>query len=165
MDSLQPDTRTNKQVLGTKGEGLVTRYCACPGCKRSRTLRRLPVNFKCADVICDFCGYLAQVKTASVANPDRLPRHITGAAWNVQKARMDAGIYFPLFIVAMVNARTWAIYFLSADLQERGLFIPRTALSRSARRAGWRGFMYDLSSLRGSALVLLYRHGRRASEP
>jgi len=28
-------------------------------CKREGTLRRLPANFKCADIICDFCGYRA----------------------------------------------------------------------------------------------------------
>src|SRR5271165_6342847 len=44
----------------------VTRECRCPRCKRSRTLVRLPANFKCADVICDFCGYLAQVKAVTV---------------------------------------------------------------------------------------------------
>jgi hypothetical protein len=36
-------------------------------------LVKLPSNFKCADVICDFCGYLAQVKAARVRNIDRIP--------------------------------------------------------------------------------------------
>jgi hypothetical protein len=54
---------TDRQALGTFGEERVTRDCSCPKCKRSKTVVRLPQNFKCADVICDFCGYLAQVKS------------------------------------------------------------------------------------------------------
>jgi hypothetical protein len=51
---------TTKQELGALGEQQVVRHCACPRCKRERTLKTLPPNFKCADVICDFCGYLGQ---------------------------------------------------------------------------------------------------------
>jgi hypothetical protein len=75
---------------------------------------------------------------------------------------MDAGIYFPLFIVAITNPRSWAIYFLPADLQSPALFRPRKALSKNARRAGWQGFMYDLSAVGASRLVQLLRHGKRA---
>lgn len=60
---------------------------------------RLPNNFKCADVICDFCGYLAQVKTARVRNVDSIPNTVLGAAWGPQKERMASAIYFPLFLV------------------------------------------------------------------
>src|SRR5688500_9970616 len=59
---------TARQVLGRFGETIVAKECACPKCKRSQTLKRLPNNFKCADLICDFCGYLAQVKAATVRN-------------------------------------------------------------------------------------------------
>ncbi|MGK4455787.1 hypothetical protein, partial [Klebsiella pneumoniae] len=65
---------TAKQLLGARGEIMVTKKCGCPRCKRKRTLRRLPVNFKCADVICDFCGFLAQVKTMNVVRVDKIPR-------------------------------------------------------------------------------------------
>ena len=34
----------------------MVKSCSCPRCKRSDTLVRLPPNFKCADIICDFCG-------------------------------------------------------------------------------------------------------------
>src|SRR5256885_15818813 len=96
---------TSRQALGRRGELLVAQSCPCPRCKRSRTLRRLPTNFKCADVICDFCGYLAQVKTVTSPNPSSIPRALLGAAWCVQKERMDAGIYFPLFIVLFASSR------------------------------------------------------------
>jgi hypothetical protein len=90
------------------GGTLVVQRCACPRCKRSKTLRKLPPNFRCADVICDFCGYLAQVKAANVKCVDEIPKTILGAAWGPQKERMDAGIYFPLFLV-LKNGRRSAI--------------------------------------------------------
>ena len=133
---------------------MVVQRCKCPGCKKLKTLRVLPANFKCVDVICDFCGYLAQVKTATVANINKLPNRLLGAAWGPQKARMDAGIYFPLFIV-LVGEGTWShsVYFLSADLQQPEMFSPRKALSENARRAGWQGFMYELNKVQTGALV------------
>ena len=136
---------TSKQLLGATAELIVVKRCACPKCKRLDTLRRLPTNFKCADVICDFCGYLAQVKGVSASSLEKCPPRILGAAWGVQRERMNAGIYFPLFIV-LVNPRGKAsIYYLSADLQDPSIFKKRRPLSASAVRAGWQGFMYDLS--------------------
>src|SRR5262245_59397054 len=102
---------TSRQELGNRGELLVTRECSCPKCKRDGTLRRLRTNFKCADVICDFCGFLAQVKTASSADPSYLPSMLLGAGWRVQKERMDAGIYFPLFLVLYASSRRYGIYY------------------------------------------------------
>src|SRR5436305_2873551 len=115
---------TDRQLLGQKGEILVCRCCDCPRCKRKGPLKRLPPNFKCADVICDFCGYLAQVKAITTRFVDRVPDQILGAAWGVQAARMSAGIYFPLFIV-LVAKRQYAIYYLSADVQTPTMFRPR----------------------------------------
>ena len=57
---------TEKQDDGEWGEIQVCKKCSCPRCKKSKTFKRLIVNFKCVDVICDFCGYLAQVKTKNV---------------------------------------------------------------------------------------------------
>lgn len=137
---------TDKQDLGELGEKLVAATCTCPRCKRSRTLRRLPNNFRCADLICDFCGFLAQVKATRVDDVDRKPDTILGAAWNPQKERMDSGIYFPLFIVAVGKSdKKKAIYYLSADLQDASIFEPRNPLSSTARRAGWQGFLYRLT--------------------
>lgn len=145
---------TKKQELGTYGERLVTKHCICPKCKRDNTLKPLVQNFKCADVICDFCGYLAQVKTKTTANIHRLPAQILGAAWGPQKKRMDAGIYFPLFIV-LVHNKEHAIYYLAADLQEPLMFKPRKPLSSTAKRAGWQGFMYDLREVASGAVIRL----------
>jgi type II restriction enzyme len=126
----------------------------CPKCKRTSTLKKLPKNFKCADLICDFCGYLAQVKTVNHKSIDELPKSILGAAWQPQKERMDAGIYFPLFLVVKAE-QSHAIYYLPTDLQQPALFLPRKPLSDSARRAGWQGFKYNLEVLSKGAFVRL----------
>jgi len=135
---------TARQVLGRFGETIVAKECACPKCKRSRTLKRLPNNFKCADLICDFCGYLAQVKAATVRNHEVVPATILGAAWGPQKDRMASSIYFPLFLV-LVAGKRHGIYYMPADLQRPSMFKPRKPLSEAARRAGWQGFLYDLA--------------------
>lgn len=61
--------------------------------KKNKTLKKLPTNFKCVDIICDFCGFLAQVKTSTVKNINILPNTILGAGWKVQKERMNEKIY------------------------------------------------------------------------
>lgn len=140
---------TSKQELGKLGEELVVQHCACPRCKRSRTLKLLPPNFKCADIICDFCGYLAQVKASTSTDGMTPPNRIPGAAWRPQRARMDAGIYFPLFLVLVARPLArFSIHYLSADLQTEELFLEREPLPEHARRAGWKGFYYDLGSVR-----------------
>jgi len=147
---------TDKQILGEFGEQLVAKHMACPKCKKERTLKRLPPNFKCADLVCDFCGYLAQVKATNVSNIELIPKKILGAAWKPQKERMDAGLYFPLFLV-LVNKnkrKENAIYYLSADLQTESLFLKRKPLSASSKRAGWQGFYYNMEEAK-SALVRL----------
>ena len=91
---------TAKQELGDFGEKAVAANVKCPGCKRTdRTIRLLPTNFKCADLVCDFCGYLAQVKSMTVKNPEVIPKRVLGAAWKPQLERMEASIYFPLYLV------------------------------------------------------------------
>lgn len=146
---------TSKQELGLGcwGEEQVTRHCTCPRCKRRGTLKRLQVNFKCADVICDFCGYLGQVKAVRTSSLDQPPKILPGAAWGVQSARMNAGIYFPLFIVLGDVGYKSAIYYLPADLQSPAMFVAPTPLSASARRVGWQGFRYDLSALASGSLT------------
>ena len=49
--------------------------------------------------ICDFCGFLAQVKSSNVKDINKLPSSVLGAAWRPQEERMNAGIYFPLYLV------------------------------------------------------------------
>ena len=140
---------TSKQLTGLFGENQVVKRCACPRCKRFRTLKKLPTNFKCADVICDFCGFLAQVKTVT-GDGASLPNTVIGAAWKPQKERMDAAIYFPLFLVLTEKRLNCTIHYLPADLQSPDLFKPRQPLSSQAKRAGWQGFNYDLEAVKGN---------------
>lgn len=146
---------TDKQALGFWGEQLVSKKCRCPGCKRVGTLKRLPQNFKCADLICDFCGFLAQVKTATVRSDETPPKTVLGAAWKPQKERMDAGIYFPLYLV-LKGIDGASVYFLSTDFQVPDLFVPRKELSANARRAGWQGVIYDFSKIPAGALMKVF---------
>jgi type II restriction enzyme len=138
---------TSRQELGDYGEKLVRNKISCPKCKaKGKTLRQLPTNFTCADLICDFCGYLAQVKSATVADLTVLPKQILGAAWKPQSERMQSGIYFPLFIVLVTKtSKKYAIYYLPADLQTEEMFVPRNPLASTAKRAGWQGYLIDLS--------------------
>ena len=145
---------TAKQLLGTWGEKLVAAKCACPKCKRIKTLKLLPPNFKCADLICDFCGFLAQVKAMTVPDVSQLPKQILGAAWGPQKERMDNGIYFPLFL-ALKGPGNHSIYYLPVDFQNPTLFAARKPLSASAKRAGWQGFTYALEAVPSGAFVRL----------
>ncbi|MCP5080263.1 MAG: hypothetical protein GY948_01040 [Alphaproteobacteria bacterium] len=139
---------TAKQKLGDWGEKLVASTCACPSCKRSKTTRLLPPNFKCADIICDFCGYLSQVKTARVKDVRVLPKNLLGAAWGPQRERMQAGVYFPLYVVLKDNAGNSSVNFLSADLQVPEMFQSRNPLSAGAKRAGWQGFTINCEVVR-----------------
>jgi type II restriction enzyme len=146
---------TAKQELGALGEQIVVQNCACPKCKQRRTLKPLVANFKCADVICDFCGWLAQVKASTSKDGLTPPRMLLGAAWGPQKERMDAGIYFPLYLVLVTPAQDrFSIHYLSADLQEEAMFVERKPLGVGARRAGWQGFYYDLEAA-GPRLIFL----------
>jgi type II restriction enzyme len=111
------------------------------------------INFKCAAVIYDFCGFLVRVKTVNVPECMKLPSTILGAASGGQSARMSAGIYFPSFLVLIDRKRRFAIDDLPADLQHRNYFKPRRPLSKNVCRAGWRGFTYDLRAVSEGAIV------------
>jgi type II restriction enzyme len=74
---------------------------------------------------------------------DVVPQTTFGAAWRVQKERMDAGIYFPLFLVQINSRKKFSVFYLSADLQSADMYVPRQPLSLTARRRGWQGFNYN----------------------
>ena len=137
---------TKKQTLGVFGENFVRRNCSCPKCKKDNTFKLLPTNFKCSDIICDFCGFLGQVKTSKVKEINILPKRILGAAWKPQKERMDSGLYFSLYLVLVDTNNNVAVYFLPAELQEPEMFIVRKPLSANAKRAGWQGYYYQVEA-------------------
>ena len=147
-------TQTAKQELGDVGEAIVVKRCRCWKCGRARTLKKLAKNFKCADVICDFCGALSQVKAKTTDDVSVLPNEILGAAWGPQKARMDEGIFFTLYLV-LKNAKKCSVWILKAEDQSDALFKPRKPLSINARRAGWQGFVYKLEEFKNKTKRLI----------
>jgi type II restriction enzyme len=148
-----------KKEIGDWAEKLVCRECKCPKCKQKKTLKRLINNFRCADIICDFCGYLGQVKAKKENTTSTIPNEILGAAWAPQEKMIDAGIYIPLFFVPYTDAlkdSKASIFYLPVDYQEKKMFVPRKPLSATAQRAGWQGFKYDLTVIDKSLMAKLY---------
>lgn len=142
---------TARQALGDRGEKAVCDHVPCPQCGKPRHLTRLPKNFQCADVICKFCGFLAQVKAATLADgSDDVPDRVLGAAWGPQHEQIIAGIYHGLFIAGFAKAgRLVRIDYVPAHILQATpqVFEPRKPLSPSAKRAGWQGFILNLGKL------------------
>lgn len=149
---------TARQELGERGERAVHDHVPCPRCRRSRHLSRLPPNFQCADVICKFCGFLAQVKAVTLQSSE-LPDKIMGAAWGPQHEQIMAGIFHSLYIVGFTQTgKLVRIDYVPGHVLQAApnVFEPRKPLSSSARRAGWQGFMYDLTKLPTIGIQTVY---------
>jgi type II restriction enzyme len=101
------------------------------------------------DVICKFCGFLAQVKATGRGSPDRPPATVVGGAWRPQHERVIAGIFHPVYIASYDGSRLARIDYIPAHMLGAypAVFKPRARLSESAKRAGWQGFVYDLREL------------------
>lgn len=142
---------TKQQELGEKGEKAVRQRVPCPRCGRPRHLTPLRANFPCADVICRFCGFLAQVKAYTLKGSSRgLPEQVLGAGWYVQRDQIMAGIYHGLYIVGFSQkGRLVRIYYVPAHILQGApeVFEPRNPLKETAKRAGWVGFNYNLRKL------------------
>ncbi len=142
---------TKRQQLGEKGEVAVGKHVPCPRCNKPRHLARLPRNFQCADLICRFCGYLAQVKAVTLTGDGGdLPSRILGAAWGPQQEQIMAGIYHGLFLAGFsASGALVRIDYVPAHILQTTpeVFEPRKPLSATARRAGWQGFVYNLDKL------------------
>ncbi len=112
---------TGLQDCGSFGGYSVKNFVSCPKCKsEKRTLKDLPPNFKGVDLVCDFCGYLEKVKTSKQNDfMGERPNSISGAAWGPQQERMNAGIYFPLFIAAVGKKISKTHFFTFPLIYER----------------------------------------------
>lgn len=76
-----------------------------------------------------------------------IPKYVLGGAWGPQRERMDAAIYFSLYLVlATEDRKQHSIFFLSRDLQDETMFVARKKLSENAKRKGWQGFRIDLET-------------------
>lgn len=163
-DELVP---TAKQLLGRRGEDAVHDHVPCPRCNRERHLTALPANFQCADLICKFCGFLAQVKATTVHDGQR-PDRILGAAWAPQHEQILAGIYQPLYVVGFsTSGRLVRIDYVPAHILAATplVFEPRKPLGATAKRAGWTGFNYNLSVIPAIGIKQVYplAKGRRTT--
>lgn len=140
--------KTERQNTGDLGEAIIEKNCLCPRCKsKGKTLKRLVANFKCADIICDFCGFLAQVKTKRSDDINTIDNTIAGAGWNPQKSRMDAGIYFPLFFVKISkNGKSFSVFYLPADYQTPEMFVP--SIRNIKNRKPYEMFNYELTDIK-----------------
>ena len=142
--------RTSHQALGDYGEAVVARL-PCPKCKHDRTLRRLPVNFRWADIICDFCGYLAQSQGDGASRRRHSATIAHGSCRGPQNERMTAGIYFPLFIVvANADRSAHAVYYLPADLQQPEMFQQRRPSQANGAPSGMGGLQTTTRPARGT---------------
>ena len=151
---------TKNQVLGDSGEMAVSKLISCPRCNKPKHLTRLPKNFQCADVICKFCGFLAQVKSTTLKDgSEDLPDSILGAAWGPQHEQIMAGIYHGLYIVGYdSSSKLKRIDFVPAHILQvtPEVFEPRKPLSSTAKRAGWQGFMIRLNKVPAVGIKRVY---------
>lgn len=142
---------TKNQQLGAKGEQAVKQKVPCPRCGRPRHLTPLQANFPCADLICRFCGFLAQVKSYTLkGSSEDLPPRILGAGWEVQHDQIMAGIYHGLYLVGYASSgRLVRIDYVPAHILQAApdVFEPRKPLRETAKRAGWIGFNYNIEKL------------------
>lgn len=126
-------------------------HVPCPRCNRAKHLSKLPKNFQCADLICKFCGFLAQVKALTLGEgATDLPPTVPGAAWQPQHDQIIAGIYHGLYLVGFSpGGRLVRIEYVPAHVLQVSpeVFEPRAPLGPTAKRAGWRGFIYNLEKL------------------
>jgi hypothetical protein len=149
---------TARQQLGEKGEAMVSRHVACPRCNRPHHLAKLQRNFQCADLICKFCGYLAQVKAATIPGSE-FPDRLLGAAWGPQHEQIIAGIYHGLYLVGFSpSSRLIRIDYVPAHILQTTpeVFEPRRPLSPEAKTAGWQGFYYNLTKLPAIGIHQVY---------
>ena len=108
-------------------------------------------------MICKFCGFLAQVKATTGASGEP-PTRILGGAWLPQHVRVIAGIFHPVYVVTYKGTSLARIDYVPAHMLSAypAVFKPRARLSESARRAGWQGFVYDLTELPPVAMKQVY---------
>jgi hypothetical protein len=106
---------TGKQELGKRGEKAVCTHVSCPRCGRDKQFRELPPNFECVDVICKFCGFLAQVKATTGASGEP-PTRILGGAWLPQHERVIAGIFHPVYVVTYKGTSLARIDYVPAHM-------------------------------------------------
>jgi type II restriction enzyme len=80
-----------------------------------------------------------------------------GGKWSSTEKRIEAGIYFPLYLVLFDENRIKdaSVWYLSADLQPTSMYKPRNPKSATSANPGYVGFTYDLTQVKDSFVRLL----------
>jgi transcription elongation factor Elf1 len=151
---------TEKQALGDRGEREICRRVKCPRCSREKHLRPLPTGFQCADLICKFCGFLAQVKSVTLKDGEVDVRKVVlGAAWRPQQEQIISGIFHSLFVVGYAAAgKLVSIHYVPSHILQATpqVFEPRKPLRPGAKRYPYQGFNYRLDKLPPVGIQCLY---------
>ena len=136
---------TAQQTSGRLGELAVCRTVSCPRCGRPR-LSTLPRNFDCADVICRFCGFLAQVKSVTSADGS-WPTTLPGGSWPRQQEQIISGIFHALYVVAFApsSRKLVSIDYVPSHILQAApdIYVPRKPTKPVGRTTPFLGFRYD----------------------
>jgi Dam-replacing family len=90
---------------------------------------------------------------------DDLPPRVLGAAWAPQHEQMIGGIFHGLYLVGFAPSGTLVrIDYVPGHVLQVSpdVFEPRQPLSPTAKRAGWRGFNYNLAKLPAIGVQRVY---------
>jgi hypothetical protein len=111
----------------------------------------VPPNRRLLDALCREHGHEVQMKAVAGVAGDRL----TAAAYGPIAARLTSGVLPDYLIVSYDRGRSIVLLaeFVDGEALVAERVIARTALSPTARRAGWIGATLDLSGLRRHAVV------------
>jgi hypothetical protein len=79
--------------------------------------------------------------------------------WRPQHEQIIAGIFQPLFVASFeASGSLHSIHYIPAHVLQSvpAVFQPRAPLRATARRAGWTGFIYNLSKLPPAGISGIY---------
>ena len=104
-------SRPDRSDTGRIGEEAVVRFVKCPRCNEKKLTRLVERGFPCVDVICKFCGFLAQVKS-TIGEVGERPTRALGANWEPQKKQILADIFHALYVVSVENGKANRIWYV-----------------------------------------------------
>ncbi len=115
----------SRKSIGDSAEKIVCSRLTCPMCKIGK-FRRFRENFEAVDIVCSFCKHAAQVKAHAVRDWEteevtKLP----GASWKTQKEHLEAGKYYPLYVMLHYRKEPCKILYLPVEFQIPQMFQPR----------------------------------------
>lgn len=96
---------------------------------------------------------------ATTLEGDELPSRVLGGAWGPQRDQILAGIFQPLFVVGFdASRRLVRIDYVPSHILQAtpDVFEPRAPLGASARRAGWQGFVYNITRIPAIGIARVY---------